>query len=499
MVHPDWAVKYRRPGTELRRVNDALYKLYECSSVYDKEKKRARKITGKYLGSITEAGGFKESRKRIMERELDALRSGSRPVPAEPKVGEVKEYGLSQYVLTKQGDCMESLKKIFPQDWPRIVALAYCRLRFQSPMRRVSGDFSDSYLSTKIGTAGLSANCLSGFLHELGSRRGQILEYMRSRIGAGDNIIFDGTDQLSASRRMDYPQLTKTKQGTFETTVNIMWIFNCGKRLPVYYRLLPGSVKDVSAFALCARDAGINGGIAIIDKGFQSRGNIDTLDELGIKYTMSLRRSTSGLDYSAFASRDNSGADGVFLYHKRPIWWKRLEVYGHEVFLYLDESRRGDESEDYMRRVLSDGYEDYTMDGYRAKSPRFGTLALMTTSGKDAEHTYLDYKMRADVEQAIDAFKNILEADHSYMQDEKSLEAWTFINLIALQWYYQLGTDLRQAGLSNRFAPMDMVRSLSRVRTVRIGKKWMAAETMKKDRPLIEAAGLHITSSEGIL
>ena len=107
--------------------------------------------------------------------------------------------------------------------------------------------------------------------------------------------------------------------------------------------------------------------------------------------------------------------------------------------------------------------------------------------------------MRADVEQAIDAFKNILEADHSYMQDEKSLEAWTFINLIALQWYYQLGTDLRQAGLSNRFAPMDMVRSLSRVRTVRIGKKWMAAETMKKDRPLIEAAGLHITSSEGIL
>lgn len=39
MAHPDWAVKFRRPGTELRRVNDSLYKLYECSSVYDKEKK----------------------------------------------------------------------------------------------------------------------------------------------------------------------------------------------------------------------------------------------------------------------------------------------------------------------------------------------------------------------------------------------------------------------------------------------------------------------------
>ena len=99
MTPPDWAVKFRRPGTELRRVNDALYKLYECSSVYDKEKKRARKITGKYLGSITEAGGFKESRKRIMEREIEELKSNKPAEVAEPRIGEVKEYGLSGYIL----------------------------------------------------------------------------------------------------------------------------------------------------------------------------------------------------------------------------------------------------------------------------------------------------------------------------------------------------------------------------------------------------------------
>lgn len=45
------------------------------------------------------------------------------------------------------------------------------------------------------------------------------------------------------------------------------------------------------------------------------------------------------------------------------------------------------------------------MDGYKVKSLQFGTLALMSTSGKDAEHVYLDYKTRGDVEQAIDAFK----------------------------------------------------------------------------------------------
>ncbi len=85
------------------------------------------------------------------------------------------------------------------------------------------------------------------------------------------------------------------------------------------------------------------------------------------------------------------------------------------------------------------------------------------------------------------------------MQDEKSLEAWMFINLIALQWYYRLSMAMRAAELTNRYAPMDMVRSLSRVRTVRVEKKWVVAEVMKKDRQLIEAAGLDITPNNGIL
>ena len=85
------------------------------------------------------------------------------------------------------------------------------------------------------------------------------------------------------------------------------------------------------------------------------------------------------------------------------------------------------------------------------------------------------------------------------MRDEKSLEAWTFICLIALQWYYDLSERLKKAEMCNKFATMDMVRSLSRVRTVRVDKKWVPAEVMKKDRLLVNAAGLDITPISGIL
>lgn len=129
-----------------------------------------------------------------MEREIEELKSGKPVKIGEPRVGEVREYGLSEYILQEQKPCLDRLRKIFPEDWSRIVSLAYCRLRFQSPMRRVAGDFSDSFLSHKIGTRGLSANALSGFLHELGTRWDKITEFMRSYIDPDDNIIFDGID-----------------------------------------------------------------------------------------------------------------------------------------------------------------------------------------------------------------------------------------------------------------------------------------------------------------
>lgn len=144
--HPEWATKYRRPGTELRKVNDHLYHLSECRSVYDKEKKRARKISGKYLGSITEEGGFKESKARQREREIEELKAAKgNPEPVECRVGEVKEFGLSKFILENQNDTLDELKRLFPMEWTRIAALAYCRLRHQSPLRRVSSDFADSF------------------------------------------------------------------------------------------------------------------------------------------------------------------------------------------------------------------------------------------------------------------------------------------------------------------------------------------------------------------
>jgi len=56
-MHPEWVLKHRKPGTEIKCIKGYYY-VYEVSSVWDPEKKRPRKISGALLGKITKDQGF---------------------------------------------------------------------------------------------------------------------------------------------------------------------------------------------------------------------------------------------------------------------------------------------------------------------------------------------------------------------------------------------------------------------------------------------------------
>ncbi len=490
--HPEWALKFRKPGTELRCIN-GRYCLYECHSVYEKETKKHRKITGKYLGSITEEGGFKPSRKRQLEAELEKLRSGEAVPVKEPKVGEDKEYGLSYVVNESMGEINERLKKDFPADYSRIVALAYCRLRSQSSMRDVLEDFSDSYISTKTGTAGLAPSQLTSFLSELGGKRAEIVGYMNYFCSGSSNIIFDGTDLISASRKMGLAKMTKTKTGAFDNALNMMMVYSLDRKLPSYYRILPGDIKDVKAFKICMDESGASSACAIIDKTFPSRENLEFLESSGIKYIAAVRRTTKGLDYSVFRDYENGDLDGFFCYHDRLIWHKELNIDGRRVIMFKNEEHAAEERKDYLDRVQSGKFKAYTMENYKKKASQFGSISIVTNTDKTPQQTYEAYKTRCEVEQAIDAFKTNLDADSSHMQSAKAFEAYTFINFVALQWYYVIREKLRAAGKLTKYSPMQLVKHLSHIRAVFINGKWTRAEMTKKQVKLLNELGWQIT------
>lgn len=478
-THPKWATKHKRKGTELRLINGNYY-LYEASSKWDPEKKRARKISGKLLGKVTKESGFIESDKaKLRKRELSVSELS------------IKEYGVTSLINTHFSRYTGLLEKHFPEHWQAITALAYGRLVHHSAMKNMEFHYLNSYLSEQYPKLALSPKSLTRVLRELGCKRTGITDFFKEFNQANDNILFDGTDLLSSSKKMDITKLGKSKKGTFGSLANIMFIFSMGLQLPIYYRILPGNIKDIKSFKLCLDESQVRDAVIIADKGFYSESNIARMKGENLKFIIPLRRNSAHVPYGKVRVADKKTFDGFFKYEGRIIW--HYTSNGPEnITLYLDEELKAEETKDYLNRTESLP-EKYNFGAFHEKQHSFGTIALMHNVERPPKDVFLNYKGREEVEGMIDILKNIVDADKSYMQNEQALEAWMFINYIALHWYYKIYHLMVANDLNNKYSPMDFIMFLKEIRKVKINGAWHNAEITAKTEKLLNKIGVHIT------
>jgi len=451
--HPSWALDCKRKGTELRYIRGNYY-LYEVSSKWNPEKKRSVKITGKFLGKITKEDGFVESEKARLKRQQLVIEHV-----------QVKEYGVCAAIEHLFGDTVKILKKHFADCWQTIICLAFGRLVHRSALKNMFFHYSHSYLSEQYPDVDLSSRHLSSFLRSLGGQRGRIVEFCRAFRQLNDCIIFDGTDIFSCSENMDLPKLSKSKSGVFDNLMNLMCVFSVGQQMPVYYRLLPGNVKDMSAFKISLLESGVSDAIIVIDKGFASAANIKELEKENLRFIISLPRDNSQIDYAKAKTGDKSQFDGYVKYAGRFIWYYSFPVKNKKktkITVFLDEELRNREEKDYLERV-ENGVQKYSIETFHQKQHVFGTIAIIDNTEKTARDVYESYKTRGQVETMIDALKNIVDADKTYMQNPQSLEGWMFINLIALKWYYHILNLLKKHELNKHYAPMDLMIMLAEI------------------------------------
>ena len=102
------------------------------------------------------------------------------------------------------------------------------------------------------------------------------------------------------------------------------------------------------------------------------------------------------------------------------------------------------------------------------------------------EKIYEYLKARVNIEQLFDTFKNILEADRTYMRDDYELEGWMLVNFVTMLLYYRIYNTLRGREMLNNYSPKDILIHLSRIQEIKIGEKWLKTEIPKKTRKIIE-------------
>jgi transposase len=259
-------------------------------------------------------------------------------------------------------------------------------------------------------------------------------------------------------------------------------------KLPAYYRIVVGNVRDISAFKLSISEAGLENVIVVADKGFASEANFNMLNESGIKYIIPLKRNNVLFETAKLETGNKADLDGYFMFNERPIWYYSLR----DVIVFLDSDLKAREEKKYLNNIEKNK-EGYTVEDFIKNQYKFGTIAMRTNASKTPQETYNIYKERVEIEQSFDFLKNFLEQDKSYMQNEKSLETWAFINHVSLMLNYKIYNLLRRKDLLSKFSVADFISHLKYIFKVKINDSWCLRETTKKTRDFLKTLDLHIT------
>jgi hypothetical protein len=340
LAHPAWALQHKQKGTELRLINGTYY-LYQVSSKWNPEKKRPQKITGKLLGKITQEGFF--------ESDKEKLRKAFREKIEGPL--QVKEYGMFYLIHHLFGSYIEKLKNVFPEIWQEIVSLACMRLLYKAPIKNVGFYYSHSFLSEQYPEVSLGEKRVRALYKKIGLSREQTVSFMSSFLKQKDMVLIDATNLITHSKKMEIAHLGYNSKQEYDPQVNIMFLFSMNLQLPVFYRVLPGNIREVSAFKLTLEESRIKQAIIIADKGFYSQDNVQTLDSFQSQYIIPLRRNNPMIDYSILAIAGNAGFDGYFSYRDRFIWHKTTRIENKSITLFFDQSLRTREEHDYLSRI----------------------------------------------------------------------------------------------------------------------------------------------------
>lgn len=469
--YPKWVTRQKKQGTAVHKIGGKYY-LYEVGSRWDRKKKRARKITKGYLGVITPEGIKEPKYKR------------NKPTT-------MKEYGASRYLIKNNGEVIEGLKKYFPDWWAEIFVISCLRLMKHSPLKNMLVHYQDMWLSEEMEKVKLYERAVHQLLEEVGRDRSMIAAFLKNIASEKEGVLIDLTHIFSSASNMQIRAKGYNNKFDFNPQVNVLFMFSTQKKMPLFYRVLPGNVRDVSSLKATIAESQMKNITLIGDKGFYSRANIKMLGKEELQYILPLKRNNSLIDYGPLKKGSKKVFEGYFRYKKRHIWYYRSKRGNLPVWVFIDERLKVAEEEDYLSRIETHPEFGYTIEGFHKKHPTFGTIAMITNlEALPAKKVFYYFKSRAEIEILFDTFKNVLHADRLYMRNDYCMETWMFINYLALIYYYKIYRLLLETELLSKYSPSDFLLHLARIRKVKISNHWIDLEIPKQSRILMEKSSL---------
>jgi transposase len=394
---------------------------------------------------------------------------------------------------------MDDLKKHFPDLWKPILAMVYCRTAHKAPLKNIPFYWSQSAMADLLGLdKALNDQRISDLLFSLGSMQANIHEFLKPKDNSSKTVLMDATDIVLQSNKITLAQKGYNSNMDFQPQFVLLYLYDASSLKPLYYRLLPGNIREISALKNTIKISGMEHCVYIADKGFFSASNIDALERLGMQFIIPLKRNNELIPYDSLIQIEQT--DNYFDFANRFIFFADTHTnQNRKINLFLDGKLKEQEKADYLARIKTLP-ESYSKTNFNQKVKTMGTLALIHNTQMNPKEAYCEYKNRAAIEQFFDHLKNTLDASCSNMQKEESLNGWMFINHLSMTVIYKLYAVLKNTplnkkqNLNHKYSINDAIEHLKSIKKIKFSEQEsVIAEINKSTKTLLNKMNLSIT------
>jgi transposase len=108
------------------------------------------------------------------------------------------------------------------------------------------------------------------WIEERTETRKRIKVFLKQFIYGNDFALIDLTHVFSLSENVISSVPGYNSKGEFLPQIHMIFLFSLDHHMPSYFRIVAGSIRDVSSLVLTVKEAGIKNVVLITDKGFYS-------------------------------------------------------------------------------------------------------------------------------------------------------------------------------------------------------------------------------------
>ncbi|MEA4949968.1 MAG: transposase [Petrimonas sp.] len=309
-----------------------------------------------------------------------------------------------------------------PAHWKFIVFMAYCRMGYQSPLKNIPFHLEQSSILDLLEWKDkIYDQKISDMLFELGRMQSSIHEFMKPEDKKRRIVLMDATGVVLQSDNIPLARKGYNSNMDFQLQSVLLYLYDALTLESVYYRMLAGNIREVSAMRNTIVTSGMEDCVYIADKGFFSRATVTELERMSMQYIIPLRRGNKLIPYEAIKEMEQ-GDNNYFNFSERFIFYadtRKMEK--RKIELFLDGKLKEQEKTDYLSRIQSLP-ESFTKPKFNEKVQTIGTLAIMHNTALPPPGTYT-LNTRTGVRQSSfsTTSKNTINAACSHMQRQESL------------------------------------------------------------------------------